>query len=63
VAAGARDRTLEVGDRLTAGMAHLFELLLGELRLERQDETGRGLARGVRHDVKLNRHDSRLIGS
>src|SRR5207237_6239128 len=52
---------LEVLDRLDARMADLLELLVGELSFQRLNETGRGLARGVRDDVQFDgwmvRHD------
>ena len=63
VSARRRDGALEVGDRLAAGMPHLLELLIGELRLQRLYEARGRLARGVGDDVQLNRHVSRLIGS
>jgi hypothetical protein len=58
-----RDRALEVGDRVAARMPDLLELLLGELRLQRLHEAGRGLTRGVGDDVKLDGHVFRLIDS
>jgi len=49
------DRELEVFLRLDPWMADLDELLVRELRLERLDEPRRRFARGVGHDVQLDR--------
>ena len=53
--ASSRDRELKVVDRFDARMTDLAEDLLGELRLERQHESCRSLARRVRDDVQLDR--------
>ena len=51
----AVDGELEVGSRLDARVADLAKLLLRELRLERLDESLRGLARRVGHGVQFDR--------
>ena len=48
------DGELEVLDRLDPRMPHLLEGLIGELRLERQDEARRRLPGRVRDDVELD---------
>ena len=50
----AVDGELKIVDALDARMADDVELRVGELGLERGDEAGGGLARGVRHDVQLD---------
>ena len=54
-AAGGRDGQLEIVDGFDARMPDLGEHLLRELRLEREHEPRRGLARRVRDDVQLDR--------
>src|SRR6266550_4316556 len=53
-ALGAVERELQVVDGLDARVADLFELLVGELRLERVNEADGGLARGVGDHVQLD---------
>ncbi len=67
-APGSRDGELQVVDRLDARMADLREPLLGKLRLERQHEPCRRLARRVRDDMELDRavfvfHGRRVSGA
>ena len=63
---GAVHREREVVDGLDARVADLLELLLGELRLEREDEPDGGLAGRVRDHVQLDGrghgHRVRVIG-
>ena len=51
----ATDDVLEVADALDHRVPDLLERLVGELRLERVHEPGRGLARGIGDDVQLDR--------
>ena len=53
------DGDVEVLDVLDARMPDLDERLIRELRLEREDEPGRGLPRRVGDDVEL---DGRAVG-
>ena len=56
---GPLHREREILHRLDAWVPHLLEGEVGELRLEREDEPRRGLARRVREDVEL---DGDLVG-
>ena len=53
------DRDVQVLDVLDSGVPDLGERLVGELRLEREDEPGGGLPRRVGDDVEL---DGRALG-
>ena len=53
-AACAGDRQREILDRLDPRVPHLLERQVGELRLEREHEPRRGLARRVGDDVELD---------
>ncbi len=50
----ALDRELEVVDALDHRMADLLECLIGELRLQRMHEPGRGLTGRIGDDVELD---------